>query len=58
MREGLAAAAQTDDHDADDGDWTIPEDRFSPETQDPWMLALDELIADEEHPFQYPAGLP
>jgi hypothetical protein len=59
MREQLAAApASRTDDDADDGDWTIPEDRFSAGTYDPWMLDLDDLFAEEGHPFKYPAGLP
>lgn len=57
MREQLAAASRTEGED-DDGDWAIPEDRFSPEALDPWMLGLDEVLTDEEQPFQYPAGLP
>ncbi len=56
MREELTAAWRTEAEEGG-GDWTILEDRLPPEAQDPWLLDLDDQVA-EEHRFQYPAGLP
>jgi hypothetical protein len=42
----------------DEEDWTIPADRFGPDAEDPWSVALDQWIVEDEARFPYPAGLP